>query len=59
MPVSIAAFQAVDPGSLPGRRISLFFFFYLYIFLFFLSLGPLSPFVRIVFMSKLINLVSI
>ena len=23
--VSIAAFQAVDPGSIPGRRISFFF----------------------------------
>ena len=25
--VSIAAFQAVDPGSIPGRRSKLFFFF--------------------------------
>ena len=26
--VSIAAFQAVDPGSIPGRRRFFFFFFY-------------------------------
>ena len=26
--VSIAAFQAVDPGSIPGRRSSLFVFFF-------------------------------
>jgi hypothetical protein len=25
--VSIAAFQAVDPGSIPGRRMFFFFFF--------------------------------
>ena len=25
--VSIAAFQAVDPGSIPGQRMCLFFFF--------------------------------
>ena len=25
--VSIAAFQAVDPGSIPGRRIVFWFFF--------------------------------
>ena len=31
--VSIAAFQAVDPGSIPGRRSPFFSFLYLPIFL--------------------------
>ena len=30
--VSIAAFQAVDPGSIPGRR-NFFFFFFFFFFL--------------------------
>ena len=29
--VSIAAFQAVDPGSIPGRRMMIFFLFFFYI----------------------------
>ena len=40
--VSIAAFQAVDPGSIPGRRNALFYFANLY-FPFFSSIGPLLP----------------
>ncbi len=33
--VSIVAFQAIDPGSIPGQRIFLPFFFFLFFFFFF------------------------
>jgi hypothetical protein len=32
--VSIAAFQAVDPGSIPGRRTQHFFSYYFVLFFF-------------------------
>ena len=53
--VSIAAFQAVDPGSIPGRRNALFFFITNFVFSNFLISWSLFAFCFM--MAKLTNLV--
>ena len=44
--VSIVAFQAIDPGSIPGQRTFFFFFFFFFSFRYFHSLHVLDSIMK-------------
>ena len=54
--VSIAAFQAVDPGSIPGHRKEIFFFFLQSIYYFHLPLPYKIKYCWLPFFVNFINL---